>query len=94
MLARITFTPVPNPPVVDFNYTGTYQTTTSLGVPIESGLFLAGGSPASAFIVLDPTGPAPARGFVVNGMFTDAAHKINYMLLSSGTSFFVPFRLI
>lgn len=87
----ITFNvPAAAPP---FGYTGTYSLFRWFG-PSETGTFTAVGSPMNAGIILQPTGGA-ARAYQVQGMFTDANHKIFYMLLRSVATgeFFIPFRL-
>ena len=70
------------------------------GAMVEQGaLFCVPNNPAIgwAAITLQPLGAPTSRSFIVQGMFTDANHRIFYMLLTNITpggqqGSFVPFR--
>ncbi len=77
---------------------GTYVRRFGAFVIEQGNLFCVPNNPAIgfAFINLQPMGGGPIRSFVVQGMFTDAAHKISYMLLThvtaQGQPMFIAFR--
>ncbi len=101
VFARITFTPnplVPTAPNFDPGQSGFYVITPFFGgFPIESGEYHTG---VANFVVpprmqLNPAGAPPPRDFALEGMFTDAAHTIQFMLVQGftvPTPIFVPFR--
>ncbi len=94
---QITFTF--NPGMEGFQ--GTYVIRFGLTVIEQGNLFSVPNNPAIGFaaITLMPTGSMTSRTFIVSGMFTDAADKIFFLLLTAISvptpvqPVFVPFRI-